>query len=119
MEQTLGMWVAPVLMIPGLALLVISTANRYSQLLLYSLNNPGASGLRRQLRDLRLALVLLYVGIAVHAVAGLLGGILSYSAEVSQQLMLVLSCVGVACLVGASIALTLDALRAARTETDR
>ena len=111
MEQTLGSWVAPLLMIPGMALLAISTANRYSQLLLFLVTHPSDSVLSRQLPLLRFALIALYAGIAVDALGGLLGGLLAFDSAISRMLIIVLSCVGVACLVVASIALIVDASR--------
>ncbi len=111
MEDTLGFWVAPLLMIPGMALLVISTANRYSQLLLHLVTNPSDSVLRRQLPLLRGALIALYLGIAVDAMAGLLGGLLIFDVVLARRLVIVLSCLGVACLVAASVALIVDASR--------
>jgi hypothetical protein len=111
MEQTLGAWVAPVLMIPGIALLIISTANRYSQIIVHLADHPDHFGLRRQLMGLRCALVALYAGVAVHAVAGLFGGLLYFDLGVSRLLMLILSLVGVGCVIVASVALAIDALR--------
>ncbi len=111
MEQTLGFWVAPLLMIPGMALLVISTANRYSQLLLHLATNPSDAGLRHQLPLLRCALIALYSGIAVDAVAGLLGGLLTFDVVLAVRIVVVLSCLGVACLIVASVSLIVDASR--------
>ncbi len=111
MEQALGLWVAPVLMIPGMALLVISTGNRYGQLLVHLAEAGGERNLIKQLQVLRCALLALYVGIALHAVAGLLGGLLFFDHDTSKTLMQVLSCMGVGCLLIASVALTTDVLR--------
>lgn len=118
MEQTLGAWVAPILMIPGMALLVISTGNRFSQLLVHLAKDPEEPRLNRQLRSLRFALLALYTGIAAHALAGLLGGLLYLDVEASRALMLAFSCVGVTCLVIAAILLALEALRDPFTPKD-
>ncbi len=108
MEQSLGGWVAPVLLIPGMALLVISTANRYSQLLLRLVDTPEEGALRQQLLFLRYALVSLYAGIGSLALAVLLGALLSSEAV---QVMRALSGIGVGCLLLATVLLVCDVLR--------
>ena len=117
MPEILGAWVAPILMIPGMALLVISTANRYSQLVIHLSSNPQADSLVRQLRYLRIALAALYAGIGLLALAGFAAGVLAMlalaDAEAISVLMLILSCAGTACLVIACLALLLDVMRGA------
>jgi hypothetical protein len=114
MPEILGAWVAPILMIPGMALLVISTANRYSQLVIHVFENPRAQSLIRQLRYLRIALAALYAGIGLLALAGLVAGVLAMvfavDAGTTSILMLILSCAGIACLVTACAALLLDVM---------
>jgi hypothetical protein len=75
MEQSLGFWVAPLLLIPGMALLMLSTSARCSQLLLHVATKPEHSRLQRQLPLLRHSLIARYAGIAVNAIAALLGHI--------------------------------------------
>jgi hypothetical protein len=115
MPEILGSWVAPILMIPGMALLVISTANRYSQLSIHLLENPDTRDVARQLTRLRFALAALYAGIGLLALAGFLAGVLAavFAAplETVSMLMLFLSCVGIACLVVACGALLIDLFR--------
>ncbi len=110
MEQ-LGVWIGPILLVPAMALLVISTGNRYSQMLVHLTENGATATLTRQLRLLRRALLLLYLGIASLAVAALLGGLLHADAGMAREVMIVLSCIGIACLVGASTTLVIDVLR--------
>jgi hypothetical protein len=114
MPEILGTWVAPILMIPGMALLAISTANRYSQLVIHLSSNPHADSLVRQLRYLRIALAALYAGIGLLALAGLVAGVLAMVLAVDPGtisiLMLILSCAGIACLVIACAALLLDVM---------
>ena len=116
----LGPWVAPLLLIPGMALLAISTGNRYGQLQLYLVEKreqarprsvPELPALYAQLTSLHRALLALYVGIAVDGVAALLGGLLSGYPAVATPLVVVLSCLGVALLVVASGILSLEMLR--------
>lgn len=108
MEQAPGLWVAPLLIMPGMALLVLSTSARYNQLLLHVAIHPQQSGLKRQLPLLRYALIVLYAGIAVDAFAALLGGLFAFNAEFSRLLISVLSCIGVACLSFAVVCLIID-----------
>jgi hypothetical protein len=108
MEQTLGFWVAPLLLIPGMALLVLSTSARYNQLLLHVASKPEHSRLQRQLLLLRYALIALYLGIAVNAVAALLAHILTANEQLAKSIILVLSCGGVACLLIAVVCLIID-----------
>jgi len=108
MEQALGLWVAPLLIMPGMALLVLSTSARYSQLLLHVATHPQQSALKRQLPLLRYSLIALYAGIAVDACAALLGGLFAFNAEFSRLLIIVLSCIGVACLIFAVVCLIID-----------
>ena len=107
MEQ-LGAWVGPVLLIPAMALLVISTGNRYGQMLVHLAEHDGTPRLVRQLKLLRRALLLLYIGIASLALAGLLGGLLSAVFGFAGIVMIVLSCLGIACLVGAALTLIVE-----------
>jgi hypothetical protein len=108
MEQSLGLWVTPLLLIPGMALLAISTSGRYTQLLLYVATNPKQSGLKRQLPLLRYALIAIYTGIAFDAAAALLGHLFASDADLSRLLLLVLSCIGVICLIFAAVCLVID-----------
>lgn len=119
LEQVLGTWVAPLLMIPGMALLTISTGNRYGQLLLFieqrkvieQQKAESTVGLQRQLSLLKRALIALYAGIGVDAVAGLLGGLLSGWPTVASTAIVGLSCLGVALLVAAISFLISDVWR--------
>lgn len=108
MEQSLGLWITPLLLIPGMALLAISTSGRYTQLLLYVATNPKHLELKRQLPLLRYALIALYVGIAFDAAAALLGHLFASDADLSRLLLLVLSCIGVICLIIAAVCLVID-----------
>lgn len=108
MEQSLGLWIAPLLLIPGMALLVLSTSARYNQLLLHVVTVPESSPLRRQLPLLRYALVALYLGIGMNSVAALLGHLLVANDELAKSILIVLSCAAVACLLIGVICLIVD-----------
>ena len=77
--ETTGLWAAPLLLIPGVGLLVLSTSIRFGQLRqeLHRQQDIGHSDvvgrLCRRARLLHSALVSLYVSIAVLAVSSLLG----------------------------------------------
>jgi len=103
MNEILGAWVAPILLIPGLALLTISTANRYNQVLTsIATFGEGAISKRKQ-KLLARALVSLFMGIAINGVAGLAGGALSvWYPYISNGVIVVLSCVGVIALLAAT-----------------
>ena len=111
MESTLGPWVAPILIIPGMALLVISTAHRYSQLLLHLASGSGEVQLAGQLRRVRWALIWLYLGVSVQAAAGLAGGLALLEPDRAAILMAALSCLGITCLLLASLILAIDLIR--------
>ena len=78
MEST-ALWAAPLLLIPGVGLLVLSTSARFGQLLqeLHRQRDKGHSDavkhLCRRARLLHSALVSFYVSIAVLAFSSLLG----------------------------------------------
>ena len=111
MGDSLGLWVTPLLLIPGMALLAISTSGRYTQLLLHVATNPKHSGLKRQLPLLRYSLIALYTGIAIDAGAALLAHMFASDADLSRLLILVLSCMGAFCLIFAAICLVIDTSR--------
>lgn len=89
-----GLWITPLALLPGVALLVMSTAARFGQLhaeihhhLDHEHDHRHASGPPGQLLEratlLRNALVSLYVAVALLAVASLTGGVaLLWMAEV-------------------------------------
>lgn len=115
LEQVIGPWVAPLLIIPGMALLTISTGNRYGQLQLYLLTNPGNDGLETQLNLLRRALGALYAGIALDAAAafagGLLSGLLIEAPDAAHIMIVIATCLGISLLCYAATLLALDARR--------
>ena len=102
-QSLLGVWVAPILLIPGLALLTISTGNRLNQALNAIAMFGGSPESERTQRLLAKALIWLYTGIAVNALAGIVGGALSVWLP-SQALILIvaLACAGVITLLVAA-----------------
>ena len=75
-DAEMSHWMTPILLIPGIALLTISTANRINAELL-SLRAREIYSESSRLKYLRLALTCLYFGITVNAIAGLIGGMMS------------------------------------------
>jgi hypothetical protein len=77
--ETAGIWAAPLLLIPGVGLLILSTSARFGQLHqeLHRQRDEGHSHavehLCRRARLLHSALVSLYVSVAVLAFSSLLG----------------------------------------------
>ncbi len=110
MDQGLGLWVAPLAFIPGMAILAISTTARYSQLLLFIVNNPERFRLRKQLPLLRYALVSIYVGIAFNAAAAIAGHFFIFGDELSRTLAISLTCLGAMALLSAATCLIMDTL---------
>ncbi len=110
----LAVWTAPLVLLPGKALLTISTANRYSQLLLFlEARDAREPHFRRRLAWLSAALIALYAGVAIDAVATLINGLLSY-VRVPSMLPLFMSCAGVGALLAASACLTAELFVQAR-----
>ncbi|MCH9680918.1 MAG: DUF2721 domain-containing protein [Deltaproteobacteria bacterium] len=77
-----GLWLTPLALLPGVGLLVMSTAARFGQLhgeLHHSLDHRSGPGVPGRLLErgvlLRNALVSLYVAVALLALASLVGGL--------------------------------------------
>ncbi len=75
MIDTLGFWAAPLLLIPGKALLTISTSAQYNQLLVLVTQFGETRVSVRRLVLTRRALVALYLGIGFDAAGGLMAGL--------------------------------------------
>ncbi len=79
MMESTGLWAAPLLLIPGVGLLLISTSSRFGQLhqeLLRQVREQNSEAVRHLCQRARLihtAMVSLYVSIAVLSFSSLLG----------------------------------------------
>ena len=109
-----GVWLSPLLLLPGAGLLIMSTSQRFNRLHdeihhLMEEDSGKSAGtanhLMQRAKYFRNALVFLYLSIAIFAVAGLLGGITSGLGDVSKYITIALTIIGIFCLAAASIIL--------------
>ena len=97
------LWVTPLLLLPGVGLLVMSTAARFGQIheeIHYELTHPElqrpmAGHLLQRCTLFRNALVSLYVSVAFFAVASLAGGITEAVGGDGAWITLALTCLGI------------------------
>lgn len=118
MEQV---WFAPLLILPGVALLILSTATRYMQAhaeVHHALERDKNSDARLMLTILlarcvlfRNALVALYVSAGLLAAAAFIGGALIRWQWLGNDLMLYLSGAGIGCLIYALYELIHESMR--------
>ncbi len=109
--ESLGIWVAPLLLLPGMGLLTISVGARVNHL--ESVDTPEA---RRHAVTLRRAQQCLYYGIIIDAVASLIGGLLLSWPQTGRTIVITMSCLGVAMLVAATAFLIAEARQNTRSE---
>ena len=109
-----GVWLSPLLLLPGAGLLIMSTSQRFNRLhdeihhLMKEDSGKSAdtaNHLMQRAKYFRNALVFLYLSIAIFAVAGLLGGITSGLGDISSYITIALTIIGIFCLAAASIIL--------------
>jgi len=114
----LGTWVTPLLLLPGVALLVMSTSIRYNRLHdeIHQLDEGHAHGtedaatthlacLLRRGRYFRDALIALYVAVACFALGALTGGVLALWPHHALWAILGLSGLGVVAVLAAAVLL--------------
>ncbi len=111
-------WITPLALLPGVALLVMSTAIRFGQLHeeLHRRESGGSSihrsseHLLRRARMFRNALVALYSSAALLAVSGMIGGLAEIWMEHAVAPVLVISALAVGCLTYASVTLIRESI---------
>ena len=110
----IGIWLSPLLLLPGSALLILSTSNRSNRLhdeVHHQIDNKHSTSgemidlLLLRARYFRNALVFLYSSICIFAVAGIIGGITISWGEISTVLTVALTTIGIICITAASIIL--------------
>lgn len=117
MTQGLGVFVTPLLLLPGVGLLLMSTQARYGQLHgefhhLEGNHHDVVERGRRLLRRgvmFRNALVGLYLAASFLALASLVGGILSFLERPAHAALLAFTFLGVVCLLFAAVELVREA----------
>ncbi|MCP4360810.1 MAG: DUF2721 domain-containing protein [Chloroflexi bacterium] len=110
-----ALWLTPLVLLPGVALLVMSTSIRYGQIhsefhhLLLEDEPEEAKIIADHLLSrsilFRNALVSLYLSVGLFAVASLIGGVASMVASSADWIVILLSFLGILCLVFASVEL--------------
>ncbi len=112
--EAIGIWLSPLLLLPGAALLILSTSNRLNRLHdevhhqideKHSHSKETIDHLLVRARYFRNALVLLYSSISIFAVAGIIGGLTSGWDEISTVLTIGLTIIGIICITAAAIIL--------------
>ncbi len=115
--EDVGYWVTPLLLIPGVAMLLLSTSIRYNRLHdeVHELGQGHATASRgsverllRRARLFRAVLVSLYVGVGLLALAGLFGGVAVVVGTMARWVSLALTGISVGAVVCASIMLVLE-----------
>lgn len=106
-----GLWLTPLILLPGVALLIMSTTMRFNRLhdevhVLLDHAHPVAEGeverLMRRARLFRDALVALYVCVGLFALASLLGMVMVAWSAASRWIVLGLLALGIASLLYAA-----------------
>ena len=124
---TTEVWLTPLILLPGVALLIVSTSARFSQLhtefhRLVDRPDAHARILSRHLLKrsalFRNALVALYVSVGLFALGSLLGGVVNFWRPSSLWIVGGATMTGIGCLVYASAELTQEALICLRVVTD-
>jgi len=112
--ESIGFWLSPLLLLPGAALLILSTSNRLNRLhdevhhQIDGKHSPSKEMIVHLLlraKYFRNALVLLYSSISIFAVAGIIGGVTSGLGEISLVLTIGLTIIGIICITASAIIL--------------
>jgi len=112
------LWITPMILLPGIALLILSTSTRYSRihdeihhLIDFKENNQKASGKKLIQRAVlfRNSLILLYLSVVVFAVTAFIGGIMSTLNFHNNLFLILLFLIGIISLIIASIFLIREA----------
>ena len=115
--EFIGIWLSPLLLLPGAGLLIMSTSQRFNRVHdeIHHILKEKKSNTKKIMNHLlqratyfRNALVLLYSSVSIFAAAGLLGGITSGWGEVSAIVTIGLTIVGILCVTSSSIILIIE-----------
>ena len=119
----MSIWLTPLILLPGVALLILSTSARYSRLHdevdgIVSKGVRPHSGMRVLIRRAQLfrnALILLYACVVLFSLGSLLGAIAESSGSVADWVVLSLVICGIVCLLLASVMLVYESSLSFRT----
>ena len=112
-------WILPLVLLPGVALLIMSTSVRYGQIhseLHHILESQEAVStmfhdhLLRRATFFRNALVALYVSVAVFAIGSISGAIAELLQGPGNWLVIIFTCIGILCLIGAAVELIRESI---------
>ena len=113
------LWLTPLILLPGVALLIVATSHRYVQVhsefhhIIETHTDAASRSFQNLLKRsgfLRDALVDLYVSVALFSMASLLGGLARLWDKQAFWIVVSLACVGIFSLVYASVQLSREAL---------
>lgn len=116
-------WILPLVLLPGVALLITSTSTRFGQIhneLHHIVENQNAISatfrhhLLRRATFFRNALVLLYVSVAVFAVGSIAGAIADAMLGSADWMVITFTCVGILSLVVAAVELIRESILSLR-----
>ena len=105
--DVIGIWLSPLLLLPGVGLLIMSTSQRFNRLHdeIHHIMEEGSSKsagtvnhLMQRAKYFRNALVFLYSSISIFSVAGISSGITSGRDEISTVLTISLTIIGIICI---------------------
>lgn len=111
---TTELWLTPLILLPGVGLLIISTANRFSQIQIEFhrlLDHPDHAekavtrGLKERCVYFQRALAGLYTSVALFSLGSLLGGVINLWRPNSLWVVGGLTIVGIGCIVYAALQL--------------
>lgn len=114
MEDIAITWLMPLLLLPGVALLIMSTSMRYGHLReeMHRLKSEhidasiiAAGDMRRRARMLRDALTSLYVAVALFVTGSLFGAIVDFMRASSEAFIVIFAGSGIVFLIYASVEL--------------
>ncbi len=109
----MGLWLTPLILLPGVALLIMSTSLRYNHLHeADGLSETGRAHLMQRARFFFHALVSLYVCVGLFSLASLLGMLTAASPDLSAWIVLPLTALGVLSLTFAAVQLVRESILA-------
>ncbi len=123
MIQPAVFWLFPLILLPGVAMIIMSTSGRYAQIhqelhhILEEQENISPLyyvDLKTRATYFRNALVALYVSVTIFAVGSIVGAILDFLNGPSTVTVVILTCLGILCLIYASIELIRESLLSLR-----